>query len=108
MARVFVVQDQQRISNGVKESRFDYSGAAKYGEIQFILSPTVRPFMTQNAIDKIRDRLGDYTEDDFLLLTGNPTLIGLCVAIAAQKSNIVRILQWDSMRREYVEITADL
>ncbi len=109
---VYVVQNQMRMDerDGNLVPKFDMSSAARFGELVYLLSPTARPFTPGPIIRQLREKLGHYNGDlDFLLLIGNPCLIGFAVAIAANCGDgNVSVLQWDGKKREYVCVKADL
>ncbi len=111
MSTVYVVQNQQQLSDqsGSLQPKFDFSSAAKFGEFVYLLSPTARPFSPKHVIGQLHEKLSAFTSTDYLLLIGNPCLIGFTVAIAAKyNKGRVRVLQWDGRRREYVCVEADL
>lgn len=108
---VYVVQNQKHLNDrsGALEPKFDLSTAAKYGPLVDLLSPTARPFSPAHVIGVLREKLGAFSDTDYLLLIGNPALIGFTVAIAAEANEgRVKLLQWDGRKKEYVPIVADL
>lgn len=111
MSRVFIVQNQHRANpkSGALEPKFDLSPAEEYGDFEFLLSPTARPFNPEHVVGVLKERLRDFRDDDSLLLIGNPVLIGLAVAVAASFNNgRVAMLQWSGSERRYVRVEADL
>lgn len=108
MSRVFVVQGTlKKTVDGQLVPKHNLESAREFGQIVEILSPSAKPFVPEPVIRDIRQKLSDFGPDDYLLLIGNPALIGFVVAIASQRSS-VRLLQWDGVRKKYVEIVADL
>lgn len=107
---VFVIQNQHQMgAAGALVPKFDLSPAEKYGELSFLLSPTARPFSSEHVIGQLRDKLHSFCNDDYLLLVGNPCLIGFAVAIAADYNDgMVKILQWSGVEQRYIAIEADL
>jgi hypothetical protein len=105
---VYVVQNQhkQDQQSGELVPKWDLSPAAEYGELQFLLSPTARPFKPMGIIEELHQKLKGYRpEHDFLLLLGNPCLIGMVVAIAAlYGKGSVNLLQWDGRNVKYAPI----
>lgn len=98
---IFVVQENQHA---------DYSDAERYGNIVFMTSHEYKPVAgspkNEMIKSRIRGHLSKYTPDDFLVLTGNPTVIGYAFHIAAQAvvargGNNLRVLQWDKMTGAY-------
>ncbi len=111
MSRVFVVQNTQRMNEktGALEAKFDMTSAERFGTLTYLLSPTARPFTPGPIIKQLHEKLEDFTDDDFLLLIGNPCLIGFVVAIASSyNQGRVSVLQWDGRKREYVSVKAVL
>ncbi len=108
---VYVVQNQMRMSDrtGELEPKFDMSSAERFGTLVYLLSPTARPFTSAPIIQQLKEKLKDFGNDDYLLLIGNPCLIGFAVAVAAgMNSGWINVLQWDGRKREYVSVEADL
>ena len=109
---VFAVQMQMRFDNDKRElvERFpSINRADKWGKIKFILSPSANPFKPELVIGDIHECLSGFNNNDYLLLIGNPVLIGMATAIAANNSGgLVNFLQWSGRHNTYTEITARL
>ena len=107
MSRVFVVQNQHRWDRDNEKfvPKFDLSPAGIHGELVYLLSPTAAPFRPAPVIEELRRKLEDFTSDDALLLVGNPVLIGLAVAVAADYNDgQVNLLQWSGKNRKYLKV----
>lgn len=106
--RVFVVQKQLRQDprSGDLVPKFDLSSAEKYGELVYVLSPTAAPWAADSIMADIRDKLEDFQTTDFLLLIGNPVLIGLVSAVAADMAGRVQFLQWSGRQQSYIPVQA--
>lgn len=110
-SRVFVVQIAQKLSQDRSrfEPKFDVRRAELYGRIVELLSPTARPFSSEHCVGVLREKLADFSDDDYLLLIGNPALIGFATAIASAANNgRVKLLQWSGAHKKYLPIEADL
>lgn len=110
MNRVFVVQNQHRWNRQAEkfEPKFDLAPAESYGELVYLLSPTAAPFNPEPVLDELREKLDDFDDGDYLLLVGNPVLIGFSVAIAAAKNEgRVNFLQWSGKDRRYITVQAE-
>lgn len=107
---VYVVQNQHRHDNGKLVPKFDLTPAAAFGDLVYLLSPTARPFKPGGIVKELHEKLISYDSGrDYLLLLGNPCLIGMVVAIAAVYARgHVRMLQWDGRNNRYAAIDADL
>lgn len=105
---VYVVQKQMRFDNDKKElvSRFSsIHKAEKWGELEFILSPSAHPFDPELVLGDIHEKLSGFNDDDHLLLIGNPGLIGMSTAIAAHyNEGRIKFLQWSGRHNEYIQI----
>lgn len=108
MSTVYVVQNSlYRDGRGELVQKFDYGPAEQFGEIQFLLSDQARPFVLAPLITELQEKLSQFSDADYLLLTGNPVLLGLSLAIAADANNgNVRVLQWHGKSGTYTAIEA--
>ena len=109
---VFVIQKQMKLDDATGDlvPRFSSLERAKrWGDLKYLLSPTAHPFNPESIISDLKEKLETFTEDDHLLLIGNPALIGMATAIAAkQTSGTVRFLQWPGRQKDYMEISVRL
>ncbi len=108
---VFIVQKHMKYDDQKEQfvPKFDVSSARQFGNVEFLLSPTANPFNPNWIIDELHNKLQNFSSEDYLLLVGNPCLIGMVVAIAAYYSGgRVRLLQWSGKDQKYVEIDITL
>lgn len=99
--RVFVVQDTDR---------FSLAQATEYGELIPMLPKRQSIVMSsQPVVRELKRLLGDFNDDDKLLLIGDPVAIGLAVAIAAEANRgRVKMLKYDQRMQKYLLLEADL
>lgn len=105
--RVFVVQQTMRWDSNKGElvQKFDLDPAKEYGEIVYLLSPTAAPFNPDTIMPELHAKLSTIRDGDHLLLVGNPALIGIVCAIAADYSQgNFNLLQWSGKDRKYLPI----
>ena len=106
---VFVVQKQMRFDEETGElvPRFKtLSMAEKFGKLSYLLSPSAHPFHPEDVIGDLHDKLKNFNDGDYLLLIGNPALIGMTTAIAGHNnSGKVKLLQWSGKQRDYAKIS---
>jgi hypothetical protein len=58
---------------------------------------------------KMRKNLKDFTKQDYILLTGDPAVIGISCAIASDMTNgQFNLLKWDRREFKYYPIEFDL
>lgn len=105
---VYVVQDSKHVSNqGRLEPKFDFTPAEEFGELSFLLSPSASPFNLEPVLSELQEKLRGFNDADYLLLVGNPVLLGLSVAIAADANEgRVTMLQWSGAKRRYIPVRA--
>lgn len=97
--RVFVVQQTMRWDERQEKlvEKFDLSPARSHGEIVYLLSPTAAPFNPDTVLPELHRKLKTIGPDDHLLLLGNPALIGIVCAIAADYTQgHLNLLQWSN------------
>lgn len=106
---VFVVQKQMRFDERTGElvPRFRTLYKAKrFGDLEFLLSPSAHPFNPENVMGDLHDKLRDFCDEDHLLLIGNPALIGMATSVASHHNGgRVRLLQWSGRQGDYTEIS---
>ena len=57
----------------------------------------------------LRKHLKDYTPEDYLLLTGDPAIIGVACSIVSEMTNgKYNLLKWDKQDRVYYPIKINL
>ena len=106
---VYVVQNPQprRMPDG-RMVTINLAPAAKFGEFKVLLPDGDVILSTIPSIDQLRRGLANFSDEDYLLLIGDPVAIGLAVAVAAEKNRgKVRILRWLKTENDYMVITAD-
>lgn len=111
MSRVFVLQNQHTLSSdrGRLVPKFDISSAAHYGEMIYLLSPSANPFNPDPIVSELREKLATFSDEDYLLLIGNPAIIGWATAICADfNDGVVTLLQWNGIEKHYRPIRAEL
>ena len=106
LPRVYLLQSPAR--------HVDLSSATAFGKLTqplFTREPKLDPSTTNTELmHGIHHWLSGYTSRDYLLLIGNPVLIGLATLAAAeslQSDGIVRFLKWDNARYVYDRVVVD-
>lgn len=102
-SRVYIVQQGSARNPATGEKvPFDFSPAADYGELVYLLSPTASPSNPDSICRDLHAKLSHFTEKDFLVLTGNPALLAWACAIAGQYCPRVSLLQWVGRNKRYI------
>ena len=106
--KVYVIQEIP----GTKEGRpkINILGAAKFGVVKFLLPELSQIIFSPGPlIFKLRKGLKDYRQKDFLLLTGDPAIIGVACSIVSDMTNgKYNLLKWDKQERKYYAIEINL
>ena len=105
---VYVIQEIA----GTREGRpkINIMGAAEFGTFKFLLPELSQIIFSPGPlIYKLRQALKDFTEDDYLLLTGDPAIIGVACSLASEMTNgKYKLLKWDRQERKYYPIEINL
>ena len=105
---VYVIQEIA----GTREGRpkINIMGASQYGSFKFLLPELSQIIFSPGPlIIKLRQGLKDYKSKDYLLLTGDPAIIGVACSIASDMTNgKYNVLKWDKQERRYYPITINL
>ena len=105
---VYVIQEIP----GTKEGRpkINIMGAASYGTFKFLLPELSQIIFSPGPlIFKLRKELAGYRQKDYLLLTGDPAIIGVACSIVSDITNgKFNLLKWDKQERKYYSIEIDL
>ena len=108
ISKVFVIQE----ISGTKEGKpkINILGAAHFGEFKFLLPEMSQIIFSPGPlIMKLRQGLRNYTADDYLLLTGDPAIIGVACSIVSDITNgKYNVLKWDKQERKYYPIRINL
>ena len=105
---VYVIQEIAGTKDG--KPKINILGAAEYGTFKFLLPELSQMIFSPGPlIFKLRKGLKDYSTEDFLLLTGDPAIIGVACSIVSDITNgKFNLLKWDKQERKYYPIHINL
>ena len=105
---VYVIQEIPGTQSG--SPKINIMGASKYGEFKFLLPEFSQIIFSPGPlIFKLRKALKDFKEEDYLLLTGDPAIIGVACSIVSDITNgKYQLLKWDKQERKYYSININL
>ena len=108
LPKVYVIQELPGTKAG--SPKINIMSAADYGDFKFLLPELSQIIFSPGPlIFKLRQGLKNFSEDDHLLLTGDPAIIGVACSIV---SDITRgkfkLLKWDRQERKYYPIKINL
>ena len=106
--KVYVIQEVAGTQSGAP--KINIMGAAKYGKFEFLLPEFSQIIFSPGPlIFKLRKALKDFTTEDYLLLTGDPAIIGVACSIVSDMTNgKYNLLKWDKQERQYYPIQINL
>lgn len=103
MSKVFATQES---------GRHNLSHAMEFGDLEVL---TERDFPSFRGGDdmarQIREKLSYFIpEQDYLLLVGDPIIMGIAFAALAARNNVksIRVLKWDRQATRYIPIHVPL
>ena len=105
---VYVIQEIPGTKEG--NPRINIMGASEYGEFKFLLPELSQIIFSPGPlIYKLRSLLKNFTTKDYLLLTGDPAIIGVACSIVSDMTNgKYNLLKWDKQERKYYPIEINL
>jgi hypothetical protein len=105
---VYVIQEIAGTRDG--RPKINIIGAAEFGTFKFLLPELSQIIFSPGPlIFKLRKGLQNYKPSDFLLLTGDPAIIGVACSIVSDITNgKFKLLKWDKQERKYYPIEINL
>lgn len=91
--RVFITQDLGTVN---------FIPAEDFGELVVCLDGRVSHVGMLRAYTKLREKLRDITENDWIVPVGHPAIIGYASHIMAERTGIIRLLVWDRQANKYL------
>jgi len=105
---VYVIQEIAGTREG--KPKINILGASEYGTFKFLLPELSQIIFSPGPlIFKLRKGLKDFNKKDYLLLTGDPAIIGVACSIVSDITNgKFKLLKWDKQERKYYPIEINL
>ena len=105
---VYVVQEIA----GTREGRpkFNIMGASEYGNLKFLLDERSQMIFSPGPlIFKLKNLVRNFKPTDYLLLTGDPAIIGVvCCLVSDLTNGKFNLLKWDRQEKKYYPIEIDV
>ena len=107
-SKVYVLQELPGTKAGTP--KINIMSASKFGEFKFLLPEFSQIIFSPGPlIFKLRNLLKEYTIKDYLLLTGDPAIIGVACSIVSEFTNgKYNLLKCDKQDRLYYPIEINL
>ena len=105
---VYVIQDIPGTKIGMP--KINIIGATQYGQLKVLLPENSQIILSPAyVITTLKQKLKDYKSNDYLLLTGDPAIIGVACSIVSDITNgKYKLLKWDKQERRYYPVEIDL
>tara|TARA_R100001594_G_scaffold16149_1_gene33514 strand:+ start:1629 stop:2030 length:402 start_codon:yes stop_codon:yes gene_type:complete len=106
--KVYLIQEIPGTTQG--QPKYNILGAQKYGEIVTLLPEFSQIILSPGPlIQKLRSLLRNVTSEDYLLLSGDPAIIGItCSVVADLTSGKFKVLKWDRQEKTYYPIEVNI
>ena len=107
-ATVYVIQEIPGSRAGTP--KINIMGASEYGQFKFLLPELSQIIFSPGPlVFKLRNGLKNFNAKDYLLLTGDPAIIGVACSIVSDITNgKYNVLKWDKQERRYYPIKINL
>jgi len=105
---VYVIQEIPGTKAGAP--KINIMSASKYGKFKFLLPEFSQIIFSPGPlIFKLRSLLKNYRSTDYLLLTGDPAIIGVACSIVSDITNgKYQLLKWDKQDKVYYSIAINI
>jgi len=105
---VYVIQEIPGTKAG--RPKINIMGAQKFGKIKVLLREDSQMIFSPGPIIfELRKLLKEYRSTDYLLLTGDPAIIGVaCSVVSDITHGKYHLLKWDRQERMYYPISINL
>ena len=105
---VYVIQEVAGTKAG--NPKINIMGASNYGQFKFLLPEFSQMIFSPGPlVYKLRQGLKNFTDNDHLLLTGDPALIGVACSIVSDiTGGKYKLLKWDKQESKYYPISINL
>ena len=105
---VYVLQDIPGTRDG--RPKINIIGASEFCTLNVLLPETSQIILSPGPlVFKLRKMLRDYKPEDYLLLTGDPAIIGVACSVVSDITNgKYNLLKWDKQERRYYPISINL
>ena len=104
----YVLQELPGTSIG--RPKYNIIGAQKFGKLKVLLKENTQIVLSPGPIIfELRRLLKDYTSKDYLLLSGDPSVIGIACSVVSDINNgRFNLLKWDRQEQMYYPLEINL
>jgi len=107
---VYVVQQTMKKGPSGLVPAFDLTPALAYGDIELLLdSATSVGIAVKPILRTLRDKLRNFSDDDYILPVGDPIAMALAINVALEYNDgRAKVLRWDRREKGYVKLQVEL
>ena len=105
---IYVIQEIPGTQAG--NPKINIMGASQYGQFKFLLPEFSQMIFSPGPlIFKLKTLVKNFKPTDYLLLTGDPAIIGVVCSLVSDTTNgRYNLLKWDRQEKRYYPIEIDL
>lgn len=109
MNKVYVVCEPSKMVAGQRVATKDLSPASAWGEVVVLLQTNQSTLNSEPTVDLLYQRLKNFNDDDYLIPIGDPILMCMAMAVAAEQNDgRVNLLKWDRIQCKYLPILVNV
>jgi hypothetical protein len=96
------------MSSGKLRPQLDFTKAARFGALRSVIDSDEETALMAPVISKAKAELVDFETGDFLMAVGDPAIIAACSAILLRRFDSIKMLKWDRILKDYIEVEISL
>lgn len=111
MSNCYIVQEPVRRDpeSGELVPMMNFNRVLDYGKPVVCLPRGNIAFSPAPTMDKLREKLKDFSDSDYLVCAGDPSCLAMAAMIAAERNRgKVALLKWDKRASSYIEVRVDI
>lgn len=96
-------------AHGVAKPRDSLTEASVYGDLEVLHRGNKVGMDTANIVQRFRHALRNFSDNDFVLLVGDPVLIGIATAVSLKANRgKANVLKWNRETRSYLKVEIEV
>lgn len=105
---VYIVCEPTNTIGGIPRPSMDLTPASEHGELCVLMPQSQSMLAPVPTVRTLKEKLRNFTDNDFILPVGDPVLIATVAMVAAeQNGGKVKFLKWDKKTKTYFVIQVD-
>lgn len=105
MAKCYAAQIPSRFDSASRlwVPSINLDPARKFGDLVVCLPPNANRLHADALVAALKERMAEFSSDDYIIAVGDPALIAAAACIAAKATGgLLRVLKWDRMMSAYI------